>query len=173
MDKLSWDQLLDIPNTRQICAKHTIPLDFVLMDHGVISFTIWMKSPMTLKTAKVNNNHQHPSSTKILLLHPSHPIKSLEAEELFLPSINCQARTNHNNNNKNNNNKSNHCQCLTLFETITINNKNNNRVPREEIISTPIHQDGIPSILTVLVSMLIKNKLPDSQYSAPYLSRSI
>lgn len=140
------------------------------MDHGVISFTIWMKSPMTLKTAKVNNNHQHPSSTKILLLHPSHPIKSLEAEELFLPSINCQARTN-NNNNKNN--KSNHCQCLTL-ETITINNKNNNnRVPREEIISTPIHQDGIPSILTVLVSMLIKNKLPDSQYSAPYLSRSI
>jgi len=131
------------------------------MDHGVISFTIWMKSPMTLKTAKVNNNHQHPSSTKILLLHPSHPIKSLEAEELFLPSINCQARTN-NNNNKNN--KSNHCQCLTL-ETITINNKNNNnnRVPREEIISTPIHQDGIPSILTVLVSMLIKNKLPDSQ----------
>ena len=46
MDKLSWDQLLDIPNTRQICAKHTIPLDFVLMDHGVISFTIWMKSPM-------------------------------------------------------------------------------------------------------------------------------
>jgi len=144
------------------------------MDHGVISFTIWMKSPMTLKTAKVNNNHQHPSSTKILLLHPSHPIKSLEAEELFLPSINCQARTNHNNN-KNNNNKSNHCQCLTLFETITINNKNNNnnRVPREEIISTPIHQDGIPSILTVLVSMLIKNKLPDSQYSAPCLSRSI
>jgi len=141
------------------------------MDHGVISFTIWMKSPMTLKTAKVNNNHQHPSSTKILLLHPSHPIKSLEAEELFLPSINCQARTNNNNNNKNN--KSNHCQCLTL-ETITINNKNNNnRVPREEIISTPIHQDGIPSILTVLVSMLIKNKLPDSQYSAPYLSRSI
>jgi len=140
------------------------------MDHGVISFTIWMKSPMTLKTAKVNNNHQHPSSTKILLLHPSHPIKSLEAEELFLPSINCQARTN-NNNNKNN--KSNHCQCLTL-ETITINNKNNNnRVPREEIISTPIHQDGIPSILTVLVSMLIKNKLPDSQYSAPCLSRSI
>ena len=125
----------------------------------------------TLKTAKVNNNHQHPSSTKILLLHPSHPIKSLEAEELFLPSINCQARTN-NNNNKNN--KSNHCQCLTL-ETITINNKNNNnnRVPREEIISTPIHQDGIPSTLTVLVSMLIKNKLPDSQYSAPYLSRSI
>lgn len=169
MDKLSWDQLLDIPNTRQICAKHTIPLDFVLMDHGVISFTIWMKSPMTLKTAKVNNNHQHPSSTKILLLHPSHPIKSLEAEELFLPSINCQARTN--NNNKNN--KSNHCQCLTL-ETITINNKNNNnRVPREEIISTPIHQDGILLILTVLVSMLIKNKLPDSQYSAPYLSRSI
>lgn len=140
------------------------------MDHGVISFTIWMKSPMTLKTAKVNNNHQHPSSTKILLLHPSHPIKSLEAEELFLPSINCQARTN-NNNNKNN--KSNHCQCLTL-ETITINNKNNNnRVPREEIISTPIHQDGILLILTVLVSMLIKNKLPDSQYSAPYLSRSI
>jgi len=139
------------------------------MDHGVISFTIWMKSPMTLKTAKVNNNHQHPSSTKILLLHPSHPIKSLEAEELFLPSINCQARTN--NNNKNN--KSNHCQCLTL-ETITINNKNNNnRVPREEIISTPIHQDGILLILTVLVSMLIKNKLPDSQYSAPYLSRSI
>lgn len=140
------------------------------MDHGVILFTIWMKSPMTLKTAKVNNNHQHPSSTKILLLHPSHPIKSLEAEELFLPSINCQARTN--NNNKNN--KSNHCQCLTL-ETITINNKNNNnnRVPREEIISTPIHQDGIPSILTVLVSTLIKNKLPDSQYSAPYLSRSI
>lgn len=130
-----------------------------------------MKSPMTLKTAKVNNNHQHPSSTKILLLHPSHPIKSLEAEELFLPSINCQARTN-NNNNKNN--KSNHCQCLTL-ETITINNKNNNnnRVPREEIISTPIHQDGILLILTVLVSMLIKNKLPDSQYSAPYLSRSI
>merc|ERR1740129_1178100 len=128
---------------------------------------------MTLKTAKVNNNHQHPSSTKILLLHPSHPIKSLEAEELFLPSINCQARTN-NNNNKNN--KSNHCQCLTL-ETITINNKNNNnnnnRVPREEIISTPIHQDGILLILTVLVSMLIKNKLPDSQYSAPYLSRSI
>ena len=124
----------------------------------------------TLKTAKVNNNHQHPSSTKILLLHPSHPIKSLEAEELFLPSINCQARTN-NNNNKNN--KSNHCQCLTL-ETITINNKNNNnRVPIEEIISTPIHQDGIPSTLTVLVSMLIKNKLPDSQYSAPYLSRSI
>merc|ERR1712172_83860 len=100
-------------------------------------------------TAKVNNNHQHPSSTKILLLHPSHPIKSLEAEELFLPSINCQARTN---NNKNN---------------------NNNRVPREEIISTPIHQDGILLILTVLVSMLIKNKLPDSQYSAPYLSRSI
>jgi len=140
------------------------------MDHGVISFTIWMKSPMTLKTAKVNNNHQHPSSTKILLLHPSHPIKSLEAEELFLPSINCQARTN-NNNNKNN--KSNHCQCLTL-ETITINNKNNNnRVPREEIISTPIHQDGILLILTVLVSMLIKNKLPDSQYSAPCLSRSI
>jgi len=139
------------------------------MDHGVISFTIWMKSPMMLKTAKVNNNHQHPSSTKILLLHPSQPIKLLEAEELFLPSINCQARTN-NNNNKNN--KSNHCQCLTL-ETITINNKNNNRVPREEIISTPIHQDGIPSILTVLVSMLIKNKLPDSQYSAPYLSRSI
>ena len=46
MDKLSWDQLLDIPNTRQICAKHTIPLDFVLMDQGVISFTIWMKSPM-------------------------------------------------------------------------------------------------------------------------------
>jgi len=140
------------------------------MDHGVISFTIWMKSPMTLKTAKVNNNHQHPSSTKILLLHPSHPIKSLEAEELFLPSINCQARTN--NNNKNN--KSNHCQCLTL-ETITINNKNNNnnRVPREEIISTPIHQDGILLILTVLVSMLIKNKLPDSQYSAPCLSRSI
>lgn len=140
------------------------------MDHGVISFTIWMKSPMTLKTAKVNNNPQHPSSTKILLLHPSHPIKSLEAEELFLPSINCQARTN--NNNKNN--KSNHCQCLTL-ETITINNKNNNnnRVPREEIISTPIHQDGILLILTVLVSMLIKNKLPDSQYSAPYLSRSI
>merc|ERR1740116_495155 len=131
-----------------------------------------MKSPMTLKTAKVNNNHQHPSSTKILLLHPSHPIKSLEAEELFLPSINCQARTNNNNNNKNN--KSNHCQCLTL-ETITINNKNNNnnRVPREEIISTPIHQDGILLILTVLVSMLIKNKLPDSQYSAPYLSRSI
>ena len=123
----------------------------------------------TLKTAKVNNNHQHPSSTKILLLHPSHPIKSLEAEELFLPSINCQARTN--NNNKNN--KSNHCQCLTL-ETITINNKNNNnRVPREEIISTPIHQDGILLILTVLVSMLIKNKLPDSQYSAPCLSRSI
>merc|ERR1712086_473136 len=102
-------------------------------------------------------------------LHPSHPIKSLEAEELFLPSINCQARTNHNNNNNKNNNKSNHCQCLTLFETIKINN----RVPREEIISTPIHQDGIPSILTVLVSMLIKNKLPDSQYSAPYLSRSI
>lgn len=171
MDKLSWDQLLDIPNTRQICAKHTIPLDFVLMDHGVISFTIWMKSLTTLKTAKVNNNHQHPSSTKILLLHPSHPIKSLEAEELFLPSINCQARTN-NNNNKNN--KSNHCQCLTL-ETITINNKNNNnnRVPREEIIFIPIHQDGILSILTVLVSMLIKNKLPDSQYSAPYLSRSI
>merc|ERR1712051_494570 len=101
------------------------------------------KSPTTLKTAKVNNNHQHLSSTKILLLHPSHPIKSLEAEELFLPSINCQARTN-NNNNKNN--KSNHCQCLTL-ETITINNKNNNnnRVLREEIISTPIHQDGIPS----------------------------
>ena len=124
----------------------------------------------TLKTAKVNNNHQHPSSTKILLLHPSHPIKSLEAEELFLPSINCQARTN-NNNNKNN--KSNHCQCLTL-ETITINNKNNNnRVPREEITFIPIHQDGIPSILTVLVSTLIKNKLPDSQYSAPYLSRSI
>merc|ERR1711971_292709 len=127
------------------------------------------------KTAKVNNNHQHPSSTKILLLHPSHPIKSLEAEELFLPSINCQARTNKNNNK---NNKLNHCQCqcLTLFETITINNKNNNnnnRVPKEEIISTPIHQDGIPSILTVLVSMLIKNKLPDSQYSAPYLSRSI
>lgn len=141
------------------------------MDHGVISFTIWMKSPMTLKTAKVNNNHQHPSSTKILLLHPSHPIKSLEAEELFLPSINCQARTN-NNNNKNN--KSNHCQCLTL-ETITINNKNNNnnRVPREEIIFIPIHQDGILLILTVLVSMLIKNKLPDSQYSAPCLSRSI
>lgn len=139
------------------------------MDHGVISFTIWMKSPMTLKTAKVNNNHQHPSSTKILLLHPSHPIKSLEAEELFLPSINCQARTN--NNNKNN--KSNHCQCLTL-ETITINNKNNNnRVPREEIIFIPIHQDGILLILTVLVSMLIKNKLPDSQYSAPCLSRSI
>lgn len=140
------------------------------MDHGVISFTIWMKSPTTLKTAKVNNNHQHPSSTKILLLHPSHPIKSLEAEELFLQSINCQARTN--NNNKNN--KSNHCQCLTL-ETITINNKNNNnnRVPREEIIFIPIHQDGILLILTVLVSMLIKNKLPDSQYSAPYLSRSI
>lgn len=139
------------------------------MDQGVISFTIWMKSPMTLKTAKVNNNHQHPSSTKILLLHPSHLIKSLEAEELFLPSINCQARTN--NNNKNN--KSNHCQCLTL-ETITINNKNNNnRVPREEIIFIPIHQDGILLILTVLVSMLIKNKLPDSQYSAPYLSRSI
>merc|ERR1712153_161271 len=151
-------QLLDIPNTKQICAKHTIPLDFVLMDHGVILFTIWMKSPMALKTAKVNNNHQHPSSTKILLLHPSHPIKSLEAEELFLPSINCQARTNHNNNNNKNNNN---------------NNNNNNRVPREEIISTPIHQDGIPSILTVLVSMLIKNKLPDSQYSAPYLSRSI
>lgn len=140
------------------------------MDHGVILFTIWMKSPMALKTAKVNNNHQLPSSTKILLLHPSHPIKSLEAEELFLPSINCQARTNHNNNK--NNNKSNHCQCLTLFETITINN-NNNRVPREEIIFIPIHQDGIPSILTVLVSMLIKNKLPDSQYSAPCLSRSI
>jgi len=141
------------------------------MDHGVISFTIWMKSPMTLKTAKVNNNHQHPSSTKILLLHQSHLIKSLEAEELFLQSINCQARTN-NNNNKNN--KSNHCQCLTL-ETITINNKNNNnnRVPREEIIFIPIHQDGILLILTVLVSMLIKNKLPDSQYSAPYLSRSI
>jgi len=138
------------------------------MDHGVISFTIWMKSPMTLKTAKVNNNHQHPSSTKILLLHPSHPIKSLEAEELFLPSINCQARTN-NNNNKNN--KSNHCQCLTL-ETITINNKNNNN-NREEIIFIPIHQDGILLILTVLVSMLIKNKLPDSQYSAPCLSRSI
>jgi len=167
MDKLSWDQLLDIPNTRQICAKHTIPLDFVLMDHGVILFTIWMKSPMALKTAKV---HQLPSSTKILLLHPSHPIKSLEAEELFLPSINCQARTNHHNNNNKNNNKSNHCQCLTLFETITINN---NRVPREEIIFIPIHQDGIPSILTVLVSMLIKNKLPDSQYSAPCLSRSI
>ena len=125
----------------------------------------------TLKTAKVNNNHQHPSSTKILLLHPSHPIKSLEAEELFLPSINCQARTN--NNNKNNN-KSNHCQCLTLFETITINNNNNNkRVPREEIIFIPIHQDGIPSIVTVLVSMLIKDKLPDSQYSALCLSRSI
>lgn len=141
------------------------------MDHGVISFTIWMKSPMTLKTAKVNNNHQHPSSTKILLLHPSHPIKSLEAEELFLPSINCQARTNHNNNK--NNNKSNHCQCLTLFETITINNNNNKGVPREEIIFIPIHQDGIPSILTVLVSMLIKNKLPDSQYSALCLSRSI
>jgi len=140
------------------------------MDHGVILFTIWMKSPMALKTAKVNNNHQHPSSTKILLLHPSHPIKSLEAEELFLPSINCQARTNHNNNKSNN--KSNHCQCLTLFETITINN-NNNRVPREETIFIPIHQDGIPSILTVLVSMLIKNKLPDSQYSAPCLSRSI
>merc|ERR1712086_137570 len=104
-------------------------------------------------------------------LHPSHPIKSLEAEELFLPSINCQARTNHNNNNNKNNNKSNHCQCLTLFETITINN--NNRVPREETIFIPIHQDGIPSILTVLVSMLIKNKLPDSQYSAPCLSRSI
>ena len=121
----------------------------------------------TLKTAKVNNNHQHPSSTKILLLHPSHPIKSLEAEELFLPSINCQARTN--NNNKNN--KSNHCQCLTL-ETITINNKNNNN-NRGEIIFIPIHQDGILLILTVLVSMLIKNKLPDSQYSAPYLSRSI
>jgi len=83
MDKLSWDQLLDIPNTRQICAKHTIPLDFVLMDHGVISFTIWMKSPMTLKTAKVNNNHQHPSSTKILLLHPSHPIKSLEVGRII------------------------------------------------------------------------------------------
>lgn len=129
-----------------------------------------MKSPMTLKTAKVNNNHQHPSSTKILLLHPSHPIKSLEAEELFLPSINCQARTN--NNNKNNN-KSNHCQCLTLFETITINNNNNKRVPREEIIFIPIHQDGIPSIVTVLVSMLIKDKLPDSQYSALCLSRSI
>jgi len=145
------------------------------MDHGVISFTIWMKSPMTVKTAKVNNNHQHPSSTKILLLHPSHPIKSLEAEELFLPSINCQARTNHNHNNKNNN-KSNHCQCLTLYETITINsnnNNNNNRDPREETIFIPIHQDGIPSILTVLVSMLIKNKLLDSQYSALCLSRSI
>lgn len=143
------------------------------MDHGVISFTIWMKSPMTVKTAKVNNNHQHPSSTKILLLHPSHPIKSLEAEELFLPSINCQARTNHNHNNKNNN-KSNHCQCLTLFETITINNNNNNnRDPREETIFIPIHQDGIPSILIVLVSMLIKNKLLDSQYSALCLSRSI
>jgi len=141
------------------------------MDHGVILFTIWMKSPMALKTAKVNNYHQHPSSTKILLLHPSHPIKSLEAEELFLPSINCQARTNHNNNKSNN--KSNHCQCLTLFETITINNNNNNRVPREETIFIPTHQDGIPSILTVLVSMLIKNKLPDSQYSAPCLSRSI
>lgn len=143
------------------------------MDHGVISFTIWMKSPMTVKTAKVNNNHQHPSSTKILLLHPSHPIKSLEAEELFLPSINCQARTNHNHNNKNNN-KSNHCQCLTLFETITINNNNNNnRDPREETIFIPIHQDGIPSILIVLVSMLIKNKLLDFQYSALCLSRSI